>query len=163
MMAATPSRINRREGLTVITCPHCHFMLAGPDMPTRIEPGMVCPVCFRDMSLPPEIPPSRVQGIAKVVVAIFGGAALAMVVAMLVPLIFDPAFHISNTPVGLVPVLGFFLAFGVNSKLNGLMSRRHDGAAARWLLLLGGLAVCAAFWAGIVLWWAREIGQRAAS
>lgn len=140
----------------MIVCPHCRFQLAGPDMPTFIEPGMLCPVCVNDMSAPPVLPISGLQVVVKYLGSILAGATLGVVVILVLTPLIDYLLDPGGPLVGLMVVLGLILMFAVGSYMDTLMNRRVRTQRARWILLTSPFFVCLPFWWGMISYLARN-------
>ena len=59
-------------------CPHCKTSIAGPGLPAKAEPGMLCPLCHKDLSAKPETWWKKVLGTIAVVI-MWGLVIYAMV------------------------------------------------------------------------------------
>lgn len=130
----------------IVICPHCHFQLAGADMPTHIEPGMICPVCGNDMSAKPVLPITGLQVLVKYIGSIIAGLTLGVIIISLLSPILDWVFGTDGPLVGLMVFLGLFLMFAVGSTMDVQMQRRVHSQKARWILLGSPFVLCPIFW-----------------
>ncbi len=135
----------------MITCPHCHFLFAGPDMPTHIEVGVLCPVCSNDMSATPILPVSGLQVAVKYLGSILGGVTLGVVsILILTPILEYMMGDFDGPMVGLMVGFGLILMFAIGSSMDTLMEKRVFSHKARWLLLVSPFLLTSLFW-GILI------------
>jgi len=131
----------------MLHCHHCQFLIVDPDLPRdlKIRPGMLCPVCFTDMSLPPRVRVTGAQVFAKYVVSILSGGTFGLLAMALVAGLLDgsPSILALPGPILIFPVI--LLMFAIGSKLDGMLerTRRH---AVRWLILAAPLLAAFAVW-----------------